>query len=181
MGNSIEILTADLRLIACSAAFARALCIDRAHAANLLGFRLHDAWPDADLPGVLESYAKLIEAYPDKIGWGVWLFAREGEVIGDGGFHGPPKEGRVQIGYSIVAEHRRRGYATQAVAALCGWGIERGAKSIVGFCDPDNESSARVLDKCGFREMPMLPTGDGSRPQRKWVFWPGGPLSCFPR
>ncbi|CAG0983765.1 phosphinothricin acetyltransferase [Planctomycetaceae bacterium] len=173
--------TQDLTLCACSAQVARAIGVDRAMASRLSGFALHSDWPDADLPGVLESYAKLIEAYPDKIGWGVWLFVLNGVVIGDGGFHGPPKEGRVEIGYSIVAEHRKRGLATEAVAALCDWGIKHGAKSIVAYCDPDNEASARVVDKCGFREMPMSPTGDGSRPHRKWVFWPGGPLSGFPR
>lgn len=165
-----RLVTQDLILVACRADVARAVASDRALSSRLCGLKLHDAWPDADLPGVLASYAKLIEAYPDKIGWGVWLFCRDGVVIGDGGFHGPPKDGRLQIGYSIVPEHRRRGYATQAVKALCGWAAQRGARSILAHCDLDNPASARVLEKCGFIEMPIAPTGDGSIPVRQWLF-----------
>lgn len=165
----LTIATPDLCLVACSAEVARTIGVDRALAAELCGFALHDDWPDRDLPGVLESYAKLIAAYPDKIGWGVWLFCREGVVIGDGGFHGPPKEGRVQIGYSIVPQHQRRGYATQAVRALCGWAAKRGVDSIEAHCAPGNAASARVLTKCGFTETPMSPQRDGTFTDRKWL------------
>lgn len=164
-----RLTTPDLILVACRAEVARAIGVNRAMAERLCGLRLHEDWPDAELPGVLESYAKLIEAHPDKIGWGVWLFAREGVVIGDGGFHGPPKEGRVQVGYSIVPEHRRRGYATQALSALCGWAIGQGARIIEAHCAASNAASARVLVKCGFTEMPVSPPGDGSFANRKWL------------
>ncbi|MCC6151901.1 MAG: GNAT family N-acetyltransferase [Planctomycetes bacterium] len=148
-----RLTTQDLILCACSAEVARALGVDRARASQLCGWALHEAWPDADLPGVLESYAKLIDAYPDKIGWGVWLFVREGVVIGDGGFHGPPKDGRVQIGYSIVPQLQRRGYATQAVGALCGWAFGHGARCVNAECDASNQASVRVLEKCGLKRI----------------------------
>lgn len=164
-----RLVTQDLMLCACSAEVARVILRSREPASQLSGFTFHDQWPDADLPGVLESYAKLIEAYPDKIGWGVWLFVHKGVVIGDGGFHGPPKAGRVQIGYSIVPEYRKRGYATQAVSALCGWASGQGVRLFVAHCASNNAASARVLEKCGFTEMPMSPPGDGSCADRKWL------------
>jgi RimJ/RimL family protein N-acetyltransferase len=44
---------------------------------------------------------------------------RDGVVIGDCGFHGPPdKTGAVTIGFEIVPEARGRSYATEAVEAL---------------------------------------------------------------
>ena len=164
-----RLATLDLILVACRADVARAIGVDRALAERLCGLRLHDTWPESDLPAVLESYAKLIEAYPDKIGWGVWLYVLKGVVIGDGGFHGPPKDGRVTVGYSIVPEHRRRGFATQALKGLCGWAIGQGVRSIEAHCAANNAASARVLVKCGFTEMPVLPPGDGSFADRKWL------------
>ena len=164
-----ELRTKSLTLVACSADVARAICGDRGRVAGLCGFKVHADWPDSDLPQVLESYARLLDSYPDKIGWGVWLFCREGLVIGDGGFHGPPKSGRAQLGYSIVPEHRKRGYATEAVLALCDWAVKHGATSLEAFCAPENQASARVLERCGFREMPMPPRADGQHPDRKWV------------
>ncbi|MEP7765357.1 GNAT family N-acetyltransferase [Sanguibacter sp. 25GB23B1] len=39
-------------------------------------------------------------------------------VVGHAGFHGPPREGMVEIGYSIDLVHRRRGYGRAVVSAL---------------------------------------------------------------
>jgi ribosomal-protein-alanine N-acetyltransferase len=148
-----RLATQDLILVACRADVARAVASDRALSSRLCGLKLHDAWPDAELPGVLVSYAKLIEAYPNKIGWGVWLFCRNGVVIGDGGFHGPPKNGRAEIGYSIVPEFRRRGFATQAIRALCAWAFARECSVVAAGCDWGNLASVRVLEKCGFTRL----------------------------
>jgi RimJ/RimL family protein N-acetyltransferase len=41
-----------------------------------------------------------------------------GPVVGHAGFHGPPRDGMVEIGYSIDPDDRRRGYGRAVVRAL---------------------------------------------------------------
>jgi RimJ/RimL family protein N-acetyltransferase len=58
----------------------------------------------------------------------------------------------VETSYSIVREHWGRGYATEAVGLL----VEHAFASplvrrVRAYCDEENEASARVLEKAGFR------------------------------
>lgn len=46
------------------------------------------------------------------------LDARDGVVVGHAGFHGPPRDGMVEIGYSIDPSYRRRGYGRATVLEL---------------------------------------------------------------
>lgn len=59
-------------------------------------------------------------------------------VVGLGGFKGPPAEGRVEIGYSVLEPYRRRGYAAEAVRGLM-------AETL-----PELVASIGVLEKNGF-------------------------------
>ena len=57
------------------------------------------------------------------------------------------------LGYGIDSDHAGRGYATQAVGLAVGvafgdLGLHRAQAAVV----PENKASARVLEKCGFRE-----------------------------
>jgi ribosomal-protein-alanine N-acetyltransferase len=71
-------------------------------------------------------------------------------VIGGVGFFGPPRDGRVEIGYGIVESRRRRGYATEAVTAMLDYAFARpGVIEVVATADLDNPASIRVLDKSG--------------------------------
>ena len=74
-------------------------------------------------------------------------------VIGSVGFHGPPDEdGRVEIGYRVEPEHRRRGVATEAVRALLDWASrEHGISRFRAATAPDNFPSQAVLARFGFR------------------------------
>ncbi len=73
-----------------------------------------------------------------------------GQVIGGVGFFGPPRDGRVEIGYGIVESRRRRGYATEAVTAMLDYAFTRpGVIEVVATADLDNPASIRVLDKSG--------------------------------
>jgi RimJ/RimL family protein N-acetyltransferase len=73
-------------------------------------------------------------------------------VVGNAGFHGPPdEEGRVELGYTVVAEHRRRGFAEEAVRALMSWaanvaGVTRYRASV----GPWNAPSLGLVRKLGF-------------------------------
>jgi RimJ/RimL family protein N-acetyltransferase len=66
--------------------------------------------------------------------------------------NGPPDErGSVEIGYTVVADRRGRGYATEAVRALVVRAFERGATRVLAYTRPDNLASIAVLTKCRFR------------------------------
>jgi ribosomal-protein-alanine N-acetyltransferase len=74
-----------------------------------------------------------------------------GAVVGHAGFHGPPDErGMVEIGYSILPEHRRRGYARAAVQALLAFAREHGARVIRASVSPGNEPSLAIIRSFGF-------------------------------
>ncbi|MFX8945844.1 GNAT family N-acetyltransferase, partial [Acinetobacter baumannii] len=59
--------------------------------------------------------------------WVPWFFiATDGtrRLIGDGGFYGPPEDGFLMVGYEVDTAEWNKGYATEAVRALCGWAFE---------------------------------------------------------
>ena len=68
------------------------------------------------------------------------------------GYKGPPTiDGTVEVGYSVMEAHRRRGYASEAVAAL----VERAfdflqVVRVVADTFPDLTASILVLERNGF-------------------------------
>lgn len=129
---------------------AAALADDRAVAASLIGAELDPGWPRRDLLDVLPRQSARNH---DQARFGVWMIIlRETQtVIGDAGFHGPPSDETIEIGYSVVRAHRRHGYATEAAEALIGWVLaEEDVRTIIARCDEDNEASIRTLERLGF-------------------------------
>jgi ribosomal-protein-alanine N-acetyltransferase len=86
--------------------------------------------------------------------FGVWLMIERGggTVVGDAGFVGPPDaSGIVEIGYGVVPERRRLGYATEAVGALVRWALAQpGVQAVAAACDAENVASIRTLERAGF-------------------------------
>lgn len=98
---------------------------------------------------------------PDSLGaWGPWGLWRDGRLVGTAGFHGPPDEGTVEIGYGVVEEHRGRGLATQAVTALLGFARQEGIAHVVAHVYPANEPSVRLLVGRGFHAVARRNTSD---------------------
>ncbi len=57
---------------------------------------------------------------------------------------------RGEMGYVLARAHWRRGYATEAAATILRFGFDEvDLHKITATCDPDNVSSARVLEKIG--------------------------------
>jgi ribosomal-protein-alanine N-acetyltransferase len=83
--------------------------------------------------------------FPDRSGG-------EREVIGVAGYAGPPTEdGVVEIGYAVAPEHQRRGYATEATAALLSRAFEDPRVRVVAATTfPSLVASIGVLTKTGF-------------------------------
>ncbi len=74
-------------------------------------------------------------------------------ALGRIGFHGPPDaDARVEVGYTVVSEHRGRGYATEACGALFAWARERGVTRFRASVSPANAPSLAVVRKLGFRQ-----------------------------
>ncbi len=83
----------------------------------------------------------------------VWLVTLDGVVIGECGTVGGLDEtGLIEIGYGLAAEHRRRGYGNELVAALSDWLLTRPhvegvvAREVLA----ENVASRRALENAGF-------------------------------
>jgi RimJ/RimL family protein N-acetyltransferase len=73
-------------------------------------------------------------------------------AVGRAGFHGPPDgRGMVEIGYAVLPEHRRRGYARAALAALLDRARREPAVRVVRLSiAPDNAASLATARPFGF-------------------------------
>ena len=155
---------------------AQILASDRAAAAESIGATLDPEWPLRDLLDILPAHIALRD---DDLPFGVWVIVERSTntVVGDIGFHGPPRaDGTAEIGYSIVPSRRGRGYATEAARTLIDWArLQARVRRIVARCLPDNAASIKVLERLGF-------VRDGKRDgDLRWVL-PGAaaPLEAAP-
>src|SRR5436190_24155083 len=73
------------------------------------------------------------------------------------------------IGYAVLAEHRRRGYATeilrQSLVIARGVGVER----VLVTCDDDNVGSATVIERCGGVFESLVDSREGVPKRRYWI------------
>jgi len=86
---------------------------------------------------------------------------RSRTLVGSGGYKGPPSsEGTVEIGYGIVSDHQRRGYALEAVRGLLtrAFALPQ-VQRVIAETLPELGPSIGVLRKSGFRLI-----GEGSEP-----------------
>ena len=103
------------------------------------------------------AYTEMLEGclrHPDQWDWyAIWMIEKtDGTHVGDLCFKGLRENGIAEIGYGILEEYRRQGYATEAVQAACRWAFRHAeVKSLEAETETENAASQRVLEKCGFR------------------------------
>jgi RimJ/RimL family protein N-acetyltransferase len=74
------------------------------------------------------------------------------QFIGSGGVVPVKDASDVEIAYHFLPSAWGKGYATEAAAAILGFGFEEvGLKEIIGLAFPENVASWRVLEKVGMR------------------------------
>ena len=76
-----------------------------------------------------------------------------GPFLGAIGFAGLPE--MPSVGYWIGRPHWGRGYATEALRLVIEHVRSVGTKGLLAETFPENSASARVLEKCGFRDRGM--------------------------
>lgn len=117
------------------------------------------SWPPQYLDAAaLEFTLARLAQGPEQAGWWMhFIVLREGEkgrtLVGTGGYVGPPNAaGIVEIGYGIVPDHQRRGYASEAVRGMVRGAFDHPAvATVVAHTLPELAPSIGVLKKCGFR------------------------------
>ncbi len=160
--------TERLDLVAASLAHVEAELAGEDALAALLGVSVPEGWPPGEYDrGALEYFrAQLQAGGPDAVGWYGWYAIARGAdgarigLVAAAGYLGPPRDGVVEVGYSVVPHARRQGYATEIVSALVAHAFEEPAvREIIAHTSDENVASTRVLRACGFEAV-----GPGTEP-----------------
>jgi len=137
-----------------------------------LGVEVPETWPpplyDQD---AIQYTLRGLEAHPADADWGFYYLARRDGahslLVGAGGFKGAPDaEGTVEVGYSVLPEHQRQGYATEAVGGWVRFAFEsERVARVIAHTLASLGPSIRVLERTGFRyaglgEDPNAPLGE---------------------
>lgn len=96
---------------------------------------------------------KVIGSY-DTYGFGMYLMTsqRDGAQVGMCGLVKRDALDDVDVGYALLPAFRGSGYALEAAAAVLEYaGAELGIERIVAITSADNDASARLLRRLGFR------------------------------
>ena len=119
---------------------------------------------EADRAGIptrrlrLGGDAAIADALPvDPLKWlgRLIMLKQPATLIGVINLKGPPDaEGRVEVGYEIEQDFRRKGYASEAVRALAAWCAgQPEVKAVQAKTLKQNEVSQAMLAKLGFKRL----------------------------
>jgi RimJ/RimL family protein N-acetyltransferase len=161
------IVTQRLELIPATAELTRAALAGARALSTTLNAVVPSTWPPEFLDApALEFTLGRLEESPEEAGWWLHFVVLPGgaagrTVIGSAGYKGPPTpDGTVEVGYGIVRDHHRQGYASEVVRALLAHAFALPAvRRVIAETLPELTPSIGVLRKCGFQLI-----GDGSEP-----------------
>ena len=141
----IRIVRADVSLLNAALAGDESL-------AKALGHDVAPGW--ASFTEALQPTRDALAAPGADPRWGTRFFVTEDprELVGWGGFKGPPRDGVVELGYEIADARQGRGLATAATLAMVeeAFADER-VVAVIAHTLRERNASNRVLEKAGFR------------------------------
>jgi ribosomal-protein-alanine N-acetyltransferase len=149
------IRTRRLELVSMSPSFLNAVLADRrADAEAIAALKLPPDWPDERDRSLFRRRLEQMRQDSDSQQWllrAIVLSARR-VLIGHIGFHGPPETvGRAELGYAVMPDYRRLGYASEAARTMMEWAHrEHGVTSFFVAISPDNAASLAMAVRLGF-------------------------------
>lgn len=173
-----HISTSRLVLVPATVKIVEAELAGRAALSSAIGADVPDDWPpplndDQAFRVVMDR----LRSVPGDVGWWFWYVLRTGReadapaAIGICGFKGrPTAEGVAEIGYSVMPECHRKGFANEACEALLDWAFshEEVAK-VIGHTLEGLTPSIGVMEKLGFIYEGEGPSEEAPTPQDKVV------------
>jgi [ribosomal protein S5]-alanine N-acetyltransferase len=119
-----------------------------------MGLKKGKSWPDNDVIETLPKIINNLSKVELPTGFESWMIIKNDslEIIGDLGFKGfNYEEKNADIGYGIIKEERRKGYAEEAALELIKWAFSKAiVKEITAQCLIENVSSNNLLKKLNF-------------------------------
>jgi RimJ/RimL family protein N-acetyltransferase len=152
--SAIDLLTPRLGLAPATPATIDAELEGKTRLAEALDATVPGDWPPEHHDVETLRFWREQLARPGADGW--WLYyalvteSDPATLVGSVGYKGPPTEGVVEIGYSVVPSWQRRGLATEACRRLIESAWERGANVVIAHTLAHLEPSLGVLRKLGF-------------------------------
>lgn len=152
MGTALAVIACDEEHLA--AAIDDPAALGRRLAAEVAPDLIEDEWREA----FRFAHDELVRR-PEIFGWWSYLFLLDPPrvVCGMGGYKGPPKDGVVEIGYSIAPSLRGRGLATAAARELVRIALaDPSVVAVQAHTLAEPNASTRVLEKIGMRNIGEL-------------------------
>lgn len=150
------IRTARMRLVPATVEMLRAEIADRVEFAKLIDAVVPADWPPESAAHALPWFLEQLEIDPiGRAGWLAWYgIVENGVLVGGAGFKGPPVDGMVETGYSVLPAYQGLGYATEMVGALVDWAMAQpGVDRVIADTHADNTPSLQLLRKLGFQSI----------------------------
>lgn len=123
-----------------------------------------------------QSTRDAVAAHPGGGFWGTRFFVTDNppELVGWGGFKGPPRNGAVELGYEIAEARQGRGLATAATRAMVAEAFaDERVTAVIAHTLAQRNASTRVLEKVGFQ----YDGGAQEDGELVWRYWLTRPAS----
>ncbi len=157
--TELLVRTPRLDLVAATLEHVEAELESHAALQRVLGASVPQDWPPGEYDRNAQEFfqAQLASGGPSLVGWLTWYAVtrddrgRRQSLVAGAGFLGPPANGVVEIGCSIIPEARGRGYATEIVRALLAHAFAHpDVAEVIAHTSDENTASTRLLLRCGF-------------------------------
>lgn len=126
---------------------------------EILNLKKGKSWPDIDVIETLPKIINNLTKVGSPTGFESWMIIKKDtlEIIGDLGFKGfNIEQENIDLGYGIIKEERRKGYAIEAVNEIIKWAFSNNIiKEITANCLIENINSINLLNKFNFIQTRM--------------------------
>lgn len=167
--SELTMRTERLELVASNAILAKANLERGEEFGRMLDALIPKDWPPPlnDIESM--RWSAEYHAHQDgTTGWMEWFIIladprqNARQAVGIAGFKGSPTgDGTVEVGYSVMEDQQRKGYATEAVRRLVEWAFANPlVRRVIAETYPELTPSIRVMEKIGMR---FIGVGSGER------------------